>query len=376
MTNNVDIRPVQTRADLKRFIEYPYQKYKGEPHWVPPLLIDEWAKFNPKKNPFYQHARMDLFLAEQDGHVVGRIGAIDDDNHNKTHDDNLIFFGFFEAETQGVADALLGQVEAWGKQLGRSSVRGPANPSMNDGSGFQIDAFDTDPFIMMPQNPPEYPQFMGAAGYSKVKDLYAWLVEEERGLGERLTRLIDRIRKRYQPLIRPVDLKQFDRELGILKMVHNKAWEDNWGAVKYTDAEFDHLASDLKMIIDPDIALIAEVNGEVAGLAIGLPDANQVFKRVNGRLLPFGIFTLLNRKRYINQLRLPILGLMPKYRRSGLELVLIDEVYRRGTAKGYRCAECSWLLEDNDSMNSGIRAANGELYKTYRLYQKELGIGG
>jgi len=366
------IRPVISRRDLKRFIEYPFALYRHDPHWVAPLLINEWAKFNPKKNPFYQHARMALYLAEQGGEVVGRIAGIDDDNHNATHNDNLAFFGFFEAASQEAAHALLATVEGWAVELGRSALRGPANPSMNDGSGLQISGFDVDPFIMMPYNPPSYPGYVEAAGYQKIKDLYAWLNDEERGLGERLLRLVERIEQRLKPVIRPANLKQLDRELALLKRVYNEAWEPNWGFVKYTDAEFDHLAAELKLIIDPDVALIAEVEGKVAGLAIGLPDLNQVLKRIRGRLLPWGIFTLLRRKRYINQIRLPILGLLPEFRRTGLELVLIREVFRRGTAKGYRRCEGSWILEDNEAMNNGIKAAGGYLAKTYRLYQKPL----
>ena len=368
---SISIRHVKTRGELKQFIEYPFRRYKGDPHWVPPLLIGEWEKFNPRKHPFFEHARMDLFLAEQDGRVVGRIAAIDDDNHNRTHGDNLAFFGFFEAENQDVADVLLTQVETWARVLGRHAVRGPANPSMNDGSGFQIDAFDTEPYIMMPYNPPTYPQFVESAGYAKVKDLYAWLFETNSGMGERVERLAERVVRRYKPVVRPVNMKRFDEELAFVKKMYNEAWENNWGFVKYTEAEFDHLAKELKMIVDPNIALFVEVNGKMAGLAIALPDINQVLKHTNGRLLPFGIFKLLNAKRYIDQARLPILGLMPEFRNKGLELVLINEIFKRGAAKGYMRGECSWVLEDNDAMNDGIRAAGCTLYKTYRLYQKE-----
>jgi len=364
-------RRVTSRADLKRFITYPFKKYRQDPHWVPPLLIDERQKFNPKKNPFYEHARVDLFFAERDGEVVGRIAAIDDDNHNQTHDDNLIFFGFFEAKDREAAEVLLARVEDWGQQLGRDSVRGPANPSMNDGAGFQIDAFDTDPYVMMPYNPPEYPRYVEAAGYHKVKDLYAWLFDATyQGMSDRIARIAQRVRKRYDPVVRPGNMKRYKEELEILKRIYNEAWEKNWGFVRYTEAEFDRLASELKLIIDPDIALFLEVDGHMAGVAIGLPDANQVLKRMRGRLLPFGIFHFLTRKKIIDQGRLPILGLMPEYRNKGLDLVLIDEIYKRATAKGYKRGELSWVLEDNKAMNRSIEASGAKLYKTYRMYQK------
>jgi GNAT superfamily N-acetyltransferase len=376
----IEVRSVPHRTDpgrfissgLKQFIKYPFVRYREDPHWIPPLLIGEWEKFNPKKNPFYQHARVELFLAERDGEVVGRIAAIDDDNHNQTHSDNLAFFGFFEANEQATAEALFDRVEDWARQLGRDSVRGPANPSMNDGAGFQIDAFDTDPFVMMPYNPPEYPRYAEAAGYQKIKDLYAWLAEANDGLSERIEHLAERVRQRYHPVVRPANMKRFEEEVATLKRVYNEAWERNWGFVRYTDAEFDYLASELKLIIDPDVALVMELGGQVAGVAIGLPDAHQVFKRMRGRLLPFGIFHLLNRRKIIDQGRVAILGLMPKYRNKGLEAVLIDEIYKRGVAKGYKRGEMSWVLEDNTAINRAIEAAGGKLYKTYRIYQKVL----
>jgi GNAT superfamily N-acetyltransferase len=366
------VRAVNSRADLKRFIKYPFAKYRRDPHWVPPLLIDERQKFNPKKNPFYQHARVELFLAERDSEVVGRVAAIDDDLHNQTHGDNLAFFGFFEADDQEAAEALFVRVEDWARQLRRSSVRGPANPSMNDGAGFQIDAFDTDPYIMMPYNPPEYPRYAEAAGYRKVKDLYAWLFGADLEVSEKVERIADRVRKRYDPVVRPADMKCFEEEVATLKRIYNEAWERNWGFVRYTEAEFDHLASELRFIIDPDIVLFLEMDGQVAGLAFGLPDANQVLKRMRGRLLPFGIFHFLNRKKIIDQGRLPILGLMPEYRNKGLDLVLMHEIYKRSPVKGYKRGEGSWVLEDNKDMNRAIEAVGATLYKTYRLYQKEI----
>lgn len=371
----MSVAAVRDRADKKRFIDFVYRHYQDDPYWVPPLRTSEWDQFNPQKNPFYQHARMELFLALRGDEVVGRIAAIDDDNHNEAHDDNIAFFGFFEATDAAVARALLERVEGWAKALGRSALRGPANPSMNDGSGFQIDAFDTSPYVMMPYNPPDYPRYMDAAGFAKVKDLYAWYYSD---LPERFKRLAERVRKRYEPTVRKVDMKNYDAEVARLKKIYNEAWEQNWGFVKYTDAEFDHLASDLKLIVEPDLAIFLEIDGKLAGIALTLPDINQVLKQISGgRLLPFGIFKLLwalkvRRRAYIDRGRLPILGLMPEFRNKGLELVLIDETVRRGQALGITHGECSWVLEDNDAMNKGIAAAGAEQYKTYRLYQKPL----
>ena len=369
----ITVRPVQTRADLTAFIELPYRKYRGEPNWVPPLRISEKETFNPKKNPFFEHARMDLFLAERGAEVVGRVAGIDDDLHNQTHGDNLAFFGFFEAADEEVAAALFEHVEAWATLLGRDKVRGPANPSMNDGAGFQIDAFDTKPYVMMPSNPPDYPRYVERAGYCKAKDLYAWMFDHYQSDFERLHRLAERTRRRYDFTTRTPDIKNnFGAELAIVKRFYNTVWENNWGFVKYTEAEFDRLAAELKLIADPDVIIFLEKEGEVIGLALVLPNLNQVFKKMNGRLLPFGFVHYLNRVNIISEARLPILGVVPEHRRKGLELVLIDEVIKRTRAKGYMRGECSWILEDNDDMNKGIQAAGAELYKRYRIYEKKL----
>lgn len=366
------VRPVESRADLTRFIKYPFEKYRGDPHWVPPLIFDERRKFNPHKNPFYEHARIALFLAERGDEAVGRIAAIDDDNHNLTHDDNLVFFGFFEAEDRAAADALLDCVEKWGRSLGREAVRGPANPSMNEGAGFQINAFGTDPFVMMPYNPPEYPQYAEAAGYEKAKDLHAYLFERGWEVGEKIGRLAKLVSRRYEPIVRTADMKNFAAELKLLKRLYNEGWVENWGFVKYTEAEFDRLAAELKLVVDPELIVFVELEGEVAGLGLCLPDVNQVLKKARGSIFPYGLISFLNRKRIVDQIRLVILGIMPEYRGKGLEAVIIDELYRNAISKSYKRCECSWVLEDNKAIMRSLQAAGAQLYKTYRIYEKAL----
>ncbi len=363
---------VTTKAHKRSFIEYPYKHYKDNDYWVPPLRIAEWDRFNPKKNPFFDHSRVKLFLAERNGEIVGRIAGIDNDSHNLTHNDNLAFFGFFEAIDEEGSAQLFQAVEAWAKSLGRNALRGPVNLSMDDGAGFQIDAFDTSPYIMMPYNGPQYPEYANANGYSKVKDLYAWLFEVGNESYERLERLAKRVEKRYQITISPANMKDFDGEVKKLKYIYENAWKKNWGFVKYTDAEMQHLANDLKLVIEPEIALFIKIKDELAGVAVALPNINEAFKRMNGRLFPLGIVHLLRRKHYISAARLSILGLLPEYRYKGLELVLIKEIVRCGKSKGYTKAECSWVLEDNEAMNKGIAMAGCKLYKTYRIYQKDL----
>lgn len=366
----VAVAPAATRSELRRFVDLPYRLHRDDPCFVPPLRMGEFEKLDPAKNPFFEHARIEPFLARAGDEVVGRIAVIDDDLHNEIHGDNLLFFGLFEARDADVAAALFAVADERARSLGRALVRGPVNPSMNDGAGFQIDAFDTVPYVMMPQNPPTYPGYAEAAGYRKIKDLWAWRFDAEAGVGERLERLAARVRERNDLTVRPADMKRLDREIGILKEIYTQAWESNWGQVPYTDAEFERLGSELRLIVDPDLVLFLETGGRAVGVALGLPDVNQVLRRFNGRLLPFGIFHLLNRRRIIDRARLPILGVLPDYRNRGFELVLIEEIGRRGREKGMREGELSWVLEDNDAINKAIRATGAEVYKTYRLYQK------
>ncbi|MEX2502730.1 MAG: hypothetical protein WD336_10155 [Trueperaceae bacterium] len=366
------VRPVQSRRDLGSFVDLPVRLHRGTPGFVAPLRMTELETLDPNRNPFFRHARVETFLAERDGRPVGRVAVIDDDLHNERHGDDLAFFGFFDAADAEAAGALLATAEDRARALGRSLLRGPANPSMNDSAGLQIDAFERPPFVMMPWNPPSYRPWIEAHGFAKIKDLHAWTADEANGIPERFGRLAARASQRSGAVVRELRTDRWDEELATVQRIYTEAWEQNWGQVSYTDAEFAHLAASLKMIVDPRIALFVETGGEVVGVCLGLPDLNQVLARFHGRLVPFGVVPLLRRKAIIDQLRLAILGVLPAYRNRGLELVLIHEVWTRGVAAGYHRAELSWILEDNEPIAKGLRALGAEITKTYRLYQKPL----
>lgn len=368
----VNVERVDSRAQLREFIDYPYRKYRNDPNWVAPLRMSQKELLDEGKNPFWQHARRELFLARRGGRTVGRIALIDDDHHNQIHGDNLVFFGFFEAEDEDVSAALYARVEERARALGRSAVRGPANPTMNDGAGFQLDAFDKPPYVMMPQSPASYPAWAEAACYGKVKDLYAFHMPNPGQVPERLQRIVERARQRYQPVVRSADLKNFHEEVKLLQQIHTAAWQANWGQVPYTDAEIAHLASELKMIVNPDMALFLEYQGQPVAVCIAIPDLNQVLARFDGRLFPTGIFHLLRLKRIVDRVRLVMLGVLPEHRNRGFDLVLIDEVMRRGKQHGIKEGELGWTLEDNKAINNAIVASGGRHYKTYRMVQKDL----
>ena len=370
--DDVRITRVETRRDRRAFVELPYRLYRDTPAWVPPLRRDEYHRLSPRHNPFHAHASIELWLAWRGDRVAGRIAAIEDRLHNDTHGERLTWFGFFEAEDAGVAQALLATVEAHAAARGHQAVRGPANPSLNDSVGLLVDAFEHQPYIMMPYNPPSYRGFIEAAGFTKVKDLLAWDIDMTEPLGGRIARLQERLASRRRIQIRPVRMTRdgFQADLDHLKTIYRAAWSDNWGFVPPTDAEIQQLAVELKPVVDPELALFAEVDGKVAGCALALPDLNQVLRHMNGRLWPLGVIHFLRRRSLITRARVLLLGVLPPFRRFGLYPLLIADLHRRGRARGYTRGELSWTLEDNHLVNEGIAAAGGRHHKTYRLFEK------
>src|SRR5580765_3813828 len=351
MTESVDVRPVRGRGELRRFVDYMYERNARDPHWVAPLRISEHERLNPKKNPFFAHADVELLLAWRDGRVVGRIAAIDDRLHQAAHGDNTAMFGFFEAADGETAAALLAAVEAWAKTRGRARVRGPISPSLNEMCGLLIDGFDSDPMLLMPHNPPEYGPQIEAAGYAKVKDLFAWIHDLRRPVPAAFIRGSRRLRDKHGITIRPLNLGEFTREVERLRAIYCTAWERNWGFVAPTAAEFRRIATELKPIFDPRCTVCAEVDGKMIACLVAVPDVNQALKGTNGRLLPLGLIRLLLRKRYISQVRLLLLGIDERHRGLGLYPLLIAEWHAQLRGTPYARAEFSWVLEDNRDIN-------------------------
>lgn len=367
-----DIVPVTTARQRRQFVELPYSLYAGHPHWVPPLRRDERRRLSPRHNAFLAHAEMDLWLATANGRITGRVAAIEDRRHNEAHGEAVTWFGFFEAENAETADALLAAVEQRARARGSLAVRGPANPSLNESAGLLVDCFDEAPSVLMPYNPPTYPAFVEAAGYRKLKDLLAWDIDLSVPLGDRMTRLADRAARRHRISVRTVDMRReaFARDLKILQSIYCAAWTENWGFVPPTDAEMRQLALDLRPVLDPELVLFADIDGRSVACAVAIPDVNQVLKRMNGRLFPFGILHFLRRRAIVDRARLLLLGVLPELRGIGLYPLLVVEIHTRAVARGYRRGELSWTFEDNDAINAGIEAAGGRRYKTYRLYEK------
>ena len=372
MSEAIDVRVVRGRREIRRFVDYMYERNAGDPHWVAPLRIGEHERLNPKKNPFFAHADVELLLAWRGDQVAGRIAAIDDRLHRETHGDNLAMFGFFEAADGEVAAALLAAVERWAHARGRSAVRGPISPSLNEMCGLLVDGFDTDPMLLMPHNPPEYGAQIEAAGYAKVKDLFAWIHVLQRELPALFARTARRLRDKHRITIRPLDLAEFTRDVERLRAIYCAAWERNWGFVAPTPDEFKRIATELKPIFDPRCTVCAEVDGEMIACLVAVPDINQALKGTNGRLLPQALLRLIFRKRYISQVRLLLLGIDARYRGLGLYPLLLAEWHRQLQGTAYTHAEFSWVLEDNRDINHAAEAASARRYKTYRIYEKAI----
>lgn len=374
--SDVRIQRVKSRADLKEFIRLPWRIYEGDPNWVPPLIQDVKDKLNKRKNPFFEHADMELFLARRNKDVTGRIAAIVDDHHNAVHDEKVVFFGMYESvDDSATAKALLDDAAAWGRERGMNILRGPMNLSLNDECAFLLEGFDFPPTVMMPYNPPFYLDLMKENGLSKVKDLYAFFLEQDHVAADKVGAITERVRRETKFTLRTIDVARAEEEAKAIAAIYNDGWKNNWGFVPWTDNEMRHMVKNLKRLADPSLVIIAEERGKPAGFAFGLPNYNEVLKTMNGRLFPFGFIKFLLGRKNIKGLRAAVFGVLQAYRHTGLSYLLYDELNKNGTARGYQWGEMSWQLEDNDAINRFAVSIGGRIYKKYRIFEKEIAAG-
>ncbi len=373
----VEVIAVRTGKERKQFIDLEWEINRTTPNWISPLRVARKEILDPKKNPFFEHAEMELFLAKKDGKVVGRVAAIKNDNHNKFHNDKWGFWGFFESiNDQDVANALFRSAGDWLKNKGLDLMVGPMNPSTNDECGMLIKGFDTPPYIMMTHNPEYYPELVEGYGQKKIKDLYAWHLMTDDALNnisEKMRRVANKIRERQGITFRKADMKHLQEEVERIKEIYNDAWSKNWGFVPFTDHEIDHMAKELKQIVDPELLLLAEKGDEPIAFSLTLPNINEILKKIpDGRLLPTGIFKLLFGMKKIRTVRVITLGVKRAYQHLGLGSIFYIETIERAKKNNYIGGEMSWILEDNEPMNSAIRSLGSDLYKTYRIYSYPL----
>lgn len=368
------IIPVQDRRMLRRFIRLPWSIYAADPAWVPPLRLERRNHLSPR-NPYFAHADWQAWLALRGDRAVGRISAQIDRLYREHHDESTGFFGLLEAEDdQETFAALFAAAEHWLQAQGMRRALGPFNLSVNDECGLLVEGFETSPMVMMGHARPYYGPRVEAQGYSKAKDLLAYLIDLDFALPE----AIRRWRMPRDLRIRPLRRARLDQELELLREIFNDAWSQNWGFVPFTEAEFTRLGRDLARLVNDDYVQIAEVGGEPAAMMVGLPNLNEAIRDLNGRLAPFGWLKLLWRLKVRHPAtgRIPLMGVRKRYQRSllgaALAFLLMDAVRVAGRKRGVEQAELSWILEDNMPMRNILEAIGGRAYKRYRLYGKDL----
>ncbi len=376
---SVDIRPVRSRRDLKRFVKVPFHLHRDSPQWVPPLIFERMEFLNREKNPYFEHAEVEYFLAERDGEAVGRISAQVDARWDEFQGGSDAMFGFFEsADDAEVASALLDAATEWARAKGRSRILGPMDFTTNDEVGILIEGYERRPMILEPWHPPHYKDLIETHGFGKAMDVLMW--ELELGSlkeGERFDPSIhaaaEKALRDEGIAIRNLRKREMADEVRRFTDVYNEAWGDNWGFVPVTDAEVEFQAKNLKQVINEDWAFMAEKDGEVVGAALTLPDINQVMAKLNGRLLPFGWLRFLLGKGKVTRLRVFALGVKHEYRHSGvaagLYLKHLEAASQPGAIKG---GEMGWILETNGPMNRAMEGMGGTVVKRYRIFERAI----
>lgn len=377
----VEVGPALKRPEGKRilrdFLDLPSYLFRDDPNWVRPLDLDLSERLSPK-NPFFLHAEGALLVAYRNGKPVGRCTAQIDREHLARHQDNAGFFGFLDTvDDPTVARALLQAAEAWVRQRGMTSIRGPMSLSINEEIGCLVDGFHTPPMILMPHHLPYQGGLIEQAGYTKLKDVFAWSYTPGE-VSPRARRAADEIARLPEVTWRPIDTKNIERDVRLGMEIFNDAWSDNWGFVPMTEPELKKMASDMKLLLNPDLTMLVSIEGEAAGICIALPDLNAFIRDFNGKLSPANVARLLWRLKALgpSRARLVLLGIRKKYRHvrkyAALSAFMYARINENGRKIHIRESELSWTLEDNGPVNAGIRMMGGKVYKTYRLYQRSL----
>ena len=370
----VEIVTVESRAELKDFINLPWRIYAEYPNWVPPLKKEVRRMLNTSEHPFWEFSERVLFLARRGTKTVGRIAGIIDGHYNQFHDEKMGIWGFFECDDDIEAAAgLFSCVEQWVRKKGMSFLRGPLNPSTNYEVGLLIEGFDYPPVVMMTYNPPYYSKLVESCGFTKEKDLLAFTMDGSYRVPEWMDNFAERIASRKSVRIRHFNPANEDGEFALVRQIYNDSWANNWGFVPLSDTEMRDIQKSVMKFIDNDLAFFIYYDEQPAAVCVIFPDINPLLKRFNGRIGLAGLVKLLTYRREITGLRCLIFGIREKYRELGVPLLAIQHAYEVGRKKKkYSNMELGWTLEDNEPVNTLLQDAGARQYKKHRIFRKSL----
>jgi len=376
------VRRVATGADWDAFYQAAHVCQGHDPQWVPPLRFMQAQQLNPKKNPWFDHGEAAFFVALKDNKPIGRISAQIDRTHLELRNDATGFFGFFECvDDQDTANALFHAATQWLKEKGLLRVLGPFSLNINEESGLLVDGFNCPPRMMMGHAQPYYQKLVEGAGLNKSVDMYAYLTAMDSALPFKQMAWLQKALDRDKRLtLRHLDPKRFDEDIDTIVRIFNAAWTENWGFVPLTQREVRHMASEMKLLLVPELVWFAEVSGVPAAMCVALPDLNELIKDLNGTLLPFNWaklgWRLLTRRSFASGTRVPFMGVMPEYKNkimgSVLALLTVGAVRRESLRLGFPICEMSWVLESNSQTRHSIEDIGGKVYKTYRMYERAI----
>ena len=370
------VRPVKGWRDIGKFVELPFRLHSTSPVWVPPLRIERRLFLDRRVNAFFKHGDAQLFVAERDGRVVGRISAQYDQAFNDFHSNRWGMFGFLELEDDPeLLPALLAAAEDWLRAHGRDRMIGPMDFTMNDESGVQIEGFERDPFVKQPWHPPYYQRLCEAAGLTKAMDLLMWelVIADRSKMLPIIFKLRDDLEPRHGIRIRKMSRRTLRQDMDRFADVYNSAWSENWGFVPYSKADLDAYTQELHLVFDPHWFMVAETaEGETVAVAITVPDINQVLKRMKGRLLPWGWWQFLWRSRITDRVRVGFLGVKPEYQHTGVAAAMYVEHFDMASERPQKWGEMGWILETNKNMNRAMEAMGGRVVRRFRVYERQL----
>ena len=376
---SLSIRPVESKSDRKAFVDFAWEVYRDDPAWIPPLKDEVHGLLNPKKNPWFEHARAQLWLAERDGKLVGRISAQVDDLVLEQMGQGTGQWGMFEALDAEAAASLIETAEDWLRKQGMTRSLGPFSLSIWDEPGLEIEGFDEPPTVMMGHHRPEYERWIETAGYRKAKDLLTYEVDITNWRDPTISRLIAMGEKNSRIRIRTVDKSRFDEEARVILGLLNDAWSGNWGFVPLTESEIAYAGKKLKPIIYEELVRVAEYDGEPVAFMITIPDMNALIKDLNGELFPLNWAKLLwrLRKPRTERARVPLMGVAKRFHgsrlASQLAFMLIEFTRRDAVGTyGIKTGEFGWILEDNKGMLSIAELPGARINHRFRIYEKAL----